>query len=255
MKNDGLLKRQKESKRSPGSGLINQLIVLALIPALIVGGFMAILLFREFDAKKQAEQIESIANYMVVANQVVHQLQRECGSSSGYIASNGSNMKDIMKKQRQLTDKYYTAMEGDIKSSDMAKLGWKFAWHINASSKKLWDLPYIRKKITSLTIGINESNELYTEIIDGIIGTFQEASVIIKDSKLSFPFTACVNLIMAKEMASSERAIMTGFVAEDKPVTQSEMSAWMQVSKGQDALLAAFKYQITEKILKEFQKI
>jgi tubulin-specific chaperone A len=59
---------------------------------------------------------------------------------------------------------------------------------------------------------------------------------------------------MAKEMASSERAIMTGFVAEDKPVTQSEMSAWMQVSKGQDALLTAFKYQITEKILKEFQR-
>ncbi|MCK5431911.1 MAG: nitrate- and nitrite sensing domain-containing protein, partial [Gammaproteobacteria bacterium] len=253
MENDGLRKEQKESKRSPGSGLINQLIILPLIPALIVGGFMTIMLVREFDAKKQAEQIKSIADYMVVANQVVHQLQRECGSSSGYIASNGSNMKDTMEKQRLLTDRYYTAMEGGTKSSDMAKLGYEFARCVNAASKKLWDLPYIREKITSLTIGNNESNELYTEIIGDIIGTFQEASIVIKDSKLSFPFTACVNLIMAKEMASSERAIMTGFVAEDKPVTQSEMSAWMQVSKGQDALLAAFKYQATKDILKEFQ--
>ncbi|MHC4320836.1 MAG: response regulator [Planctomycetota bacterium] len=252
MKNDGLRKKQKESKRSSGLGLIKQLIVLALIPALIVGGFMAILLYREFDAKKQAEQIKSIADYMVVANQVVHQLQRERGASAGYIASNGSDMKEAMKKQRILTDRYYTVMDKETKSLNMAELGYKFARHVNASLRKLWQLPPIREKITSLSIENSKSNELYSEIIDDIIGTFQEASVIIKNSELSFPFTACVNLIMVKEMASSERAIMIGFVAEDKPVTQSEMHAWMQVSKGQDALLAVFKYQITEKIRNEF---
>jgi signal transduction histidine kinase len=252
MKSDGLHKKQKESKRSSGLGLIKQLIVLALIPAMIVGGFMAILLYREFDAKKQAEQIKSIADYMIVANQVVHQLQRERGASAGYIASNGSNMKETMRKQRLFTDRYYTVMDKETKSLDMVELGYKFARRINASSRKLWKLPSIREKITSLSISNSESNELYTEIIDDIIGTFQEANVIIKDSELSFPFTACVNLIMVKEMASSERAIMTGFVAEGKPVTQSEMHAWMQVSKGQDTLLEVFKYQITEKIRNEF---
>ena len=253
MKNEGLSKNQKGSKQSSGLGLIKQLIVLALIPALIVGGFMAILLLREFDAKKQADQIKSIADYMVVANQVVHQLQRERGASAGYIASNGSSMKETMKRQRLLSDKYYNVMDNDTKSLDMVKLGYKFARRANDSSRKLWKLPSIREKITSLSIGNNESNELYAEIIDDILGTFQEASVIIKDSVLSFPFTACVNLIMVKEMASSEMAIMTGFVAENKPVTQSEMHAWMRVSKGQEALLAAFKYQITEDMLKEFR--
>ena len=253
MKNDGLRKMQKELKRSSGLGLIKQLIVLALIPALIVGGFMAILLFREYDAKKQAEQIKSITDYMVVASQVVHQLQKERGASAGYLASSGSSMKETMGKQRLLTDKYYAVMDSDTKSLDMAKLGYKFARHANDSSRKLWKLPSIREKITSLSIGNNESNELYTEIIDDILGTFQEGSVIIKDSELSFPFTACVNLIMAIEMAGRERAIMTGFSAKDKPVTQAEMHAWMQVSKGQDALLAAFKYQITEEMLKEFR--
>ena len=82
MKNSGLRKKQEESKRSSGLGLIKQLILLALIPALIVGGFMTILLLRELNAKKQAEQIKSIADYMVVANQVVHQLQRERGTSA-----------------------------------------------------------------------------------------------------------------------------------------------------------------------------
>ena len=99
------------------------MIILALIPALIVGGFMSILLFHELDSKKQADQIRSIADYMVAANQVVHQLQKEHGASAGYIASNGNSMTDIMEKQRHLTDKYYTVLEKNIKSLDMGKLG------------------------------------------------------------------------------------------------------------------------------------
>ena len=252
MKNSDLHTKQKESKQSSGLGLIKQLIVLALIPALIVGGFMAILLLREFDAKKQAEQIKSIADYMIVSSQVVHQLQRERGASAGFIASSGSSMEETMKKQRLLTDRYYKVMDKDTKTLDMAKLGYKFARLANASSRKLWKLPSIREKISSLSIENNEANGLYDEIIDDILGTFQEASVIIKDSELSFPFTACINLIMAKEMAGKERAIITGLVAEDKPVTQSEMHDWMRVSKGQEALLSVFEYQITERIRNEY---
>ena len=252
MKNSDLRTKQKESKRSSGLGLIKQLIVLALIPALIVGGFMAILLLREFDAKKQAEQIKSIADYMIVSSQVVHQLQRERGASAGFIASSGSSMEETMKKQRLLTDRYYKVMDKDTKTLDMAKLGYKFARRANASSRKLWKLPSIREKISSMSIENNEANDLYDEIIDDILGTFQEASVIIKDSELSFPFTACINLIMAKEMAGKERAIITGLVAEDKPVTQSEMHDWMRVSKGQEALLSVFEYQMTERIRNEY---
>jgi Nitrate and nitrite sensing. len=114
---------------------------------------MAILLLREFDAKKQADQIKSIADYMVVANQVVHQLQRERGASARYIASSGSSMKEAMKKQRLLSDKYYNVMDNDTKSPDMAKLGYKFTRRANDSSRKLWKLPSIREKIASLSIG------------------------------------------------------------------------------------------------------
>ena len=253
MKDEGLRTKQKDRKRSSGLGLMKQLIILALIPALIVGGFMSILLFHELNAKKHADQIRGIADYMVVASQVIHQLQRERGASVGHVASNGNSMTDMLKRQRRLTDKYYSVLDNDIKSLDIKNLGYKFARRVNTSSRNLWKLSSIREKVTSLSIGKSESNEFYIEIIGDIIRTFQEASVIIKDSALSFPFTACVNFIMAKEMAAIEGTIMMGFAAEDKPVTQSDMHKWMQVSKGQEALLAAFKYQITEEILKEFR--
>ncbi len=214
---------------------------------------MSILLIREFEAKKHADQIRGIADYMVVASQVVHQLQRERVASVGYLASNGDRMTGIMEKQRRLTNKYFSVLNNDIKSLDIKNLGYKFARQVNTSSRNFWKLPSVRDKVSTLSIGKNESNKFYKEIIEDIIGTFQEASVIIKDSALSFPFTACVNFIMAKEMAAIEGTIMMGFVAEGKPVNQSDMHKWMQVSKGQEALLEAFEYQITEEILKEYR--
>jgi len=119
MKNEGLHTEQEDRKRSSGWGLKKQLIILALIPALIVGGFMSILLIREFEAKKHADQIRGIADYMVVASQVVHQLQRERVASVGYLASNGDRMTGIMEKQRRLTNKYFSVLNNDIKSLDI----------------------------------------------------------------------------------------------------------------------------------------
>ena len=214
MKNEDLHTKQKDRKRSSGSGLKKQLIILALIPALIVGGFMSTLLFHEFEDKKHADQIRDIADYVVVASQVIHQLQRERVASVGYIASNGDRMIGMMEKQRRLTDKYYSVLNNDIKSLTIKNLGYKFTRRVNTSSINFWKLPSIREKVSSLSISKDESNKFYIEIIEDIIGTFQEASVIIKDSALSFPFTACVNLIMAKEMAAIEGTIMMGFVAE-----------------------------------------
>ena len=83
MKNEGLHTKQKDRKRSSELGLMKQLRILAIIPALIVGGFMSILLFHEFEAKKQAEQIKSIADIKLAlldkkpGNKVVIKLLRK----------------------------------------------------------------------------------------------------------------------------------------------------------------------------------
>ncbi len=147
MKNEGLHTEQEDRKRSSGWGLKKQLIILALIPALIVGGFMSILLIREFEAKKHADQIRGIADYMVVASQVVHQLQRERVASVGYLASNGDRMTGIMEKQRRLTNKYFSVLNNDIKSLDIKNLGYKFARQVNTSSRNFWKLPSVREKV------------------------------------------------------------------------------------------------------------
>lgn len=235
--------------------LKNQLIILALIPSAIAVGFMVILLLREQQAMSQTKRVSDIVKYMVKANHLIHELQKERGISSGYIGISGMSMVDELNSQRLLTDQKHLILKKHLDSMDIDLYGQKFSIQLDAFFKKLEELPSVREKITSLSIKRNQSINYYSETNKEIIESFQEANITIKDSPLSFPFTACINFIMAKEMVGIERAIITGFVAEDKPVSASDMHKWMDVLKGQNALFSAFEYQITGEIQKAFRSM
>ncbi len=247
--------KHKDSKPLRRKKLVNQLLILALIPSIVAFGFMAILLFREYKAMYQTRRVSNIVEYMVKVSYLIHELQKERGASSGYIGIGGIEMAGELNSQRLLTDRKYIALKRYIDSTDMDQFGQKCCAYLKYFLKKLDDLPNVRKNITSLSITRNQSIEYISGIINHAIESFQQANVTIKDSPLSFPFTACVNFIMAKEMAGIERAIMTGLVAADKPVSEADIHKWMRVLKGQEALFAAFEHQASEEVMKEFRNM
>jgi signal transduction histidine kinase/CheY-like chemotaxis protein len=239
--------------------------ILILVPALTAIGFMAVLMIREMNAKSKASYVSDIVKYMSVSSQLIHELQKERGVSSGFIGVSGKKMVSALNLQRLLTDQKLATLNTHLESIKVERYGQGFTVQLNLFQENITELPVIRNEITSLSITRNEAIEYFSEVINGIIGTFQEANITIRDSKLSIPFTACINLIMAKEMAGIERAIITGIVSEDKPVLEfdtegntfpkSEMQRWMRVLKGQDALFSAYVYQASEEILNKFNNM
>jgi signal transduction histidine kinase len=188
---------------------------------------------------------------------LIHELQKERGASSGYIGIRGEEMAGELNSQRLITDQKYSILKRYLDSTDIDQYGQKCCEQLELFLKDLDDLSNVRKDILSLSITRNQSIDYFSKINKEIISSFQEANITIKDSPLSFPFTACINFIMAKEMAGVERALMTGFAADDKPVSESDMHKWMRVLKGQDALFSAFEHQIhvAGKIQEEFQNV
>ena len=243
MKNTTLQTKKNGNKRSYRSSLARTLAILILIPALIAVGFMTIIILREIKAMRKADYVSGIVEYMVTSSLLIHELQKERGESSGYIGEKGIAMVNELNTQRLLTDQKLIALKTYLESIGIEQYGQGVVTQLNMFQKNLAELSTIRDKITSLSITRNESIEYFSEVINDIIGTFQEANITIKDSELSFPFTACINFIMAKEMAGIERAIMVGFVAADKPISHEDQHKWMSVLKGQDALFKAFMHQ------------
>jgi hypothetical protein len=239
--------------------------ILILIPAITAIGFMAVLMTREINAKSKASYVSDIVKYMSVSSQLIHELQKERGLSYGFIGVSRKKMVSNLNAQRLLTNQKLATLNTHLESIETERYGQKFASQLNLFQENITELSAIRNKIDSKSITRNELIENYSEVINDIIGTFQEANTTIKDSELSIPFTACINLIMAKEMAGIERAIMTGIVSEDKPVlefytegnnfSKSDMHRWMRVLKGQDALFSAYRYLASEEILNIFNNM
>ena len=180
--------------------LMNQLLILALVPSIVAFGFMAILLFSEYKSMCQTRHVTHIVDYMVKASYLIHELQKERGTSSGYIGFKGKDMAGELNSQRLITDREYLALKRYLDLTDTDQYGKECCYQLESFINKLESLSSIREDITSLSITRNQSIEYFSETINYAIKSFKEANFTIKDSLLSFPFTSCVNFIMAKEM-------------------------------------------------------
>jgi len=265
MKNTTLQTESNDASRPHRSKLVWAMVILILVPAITAIGFMAVLMNTEINSKSEAGYVSDISSYMSVSNLLIHELQKERGLSYVFGGVNGEEMVSNLSAQRLLTNQKLAALNAHMKSFDVEHYGQRLVFQLSLFQKKITDLPAIRNKIDSASITRNETIEYYSEVIENIIRTFQSFNNSIRDTEHSVLFTACINLIMAKEMAGIERAIMTGIVSEDKPVLEfitaentfsdSEMHRWMRVLKGQDALFSAYSHQASEETLKKFNNM
>lgn len=265
MKNTTLQIESNDANRPHRSKLVWMIAILILVPALTAVGFMAVIINREMNNRFRAGDVSDVVRYMSVSNLLIHELQKERGLSSGFIGVSGKDIVSNLNTQRFQVNQKLATLNTYLESIEVEHYGQRFASLLHLFQKNITELPAIRNKIDSKLITRYESIKYFSEVIDGIIETFEEANSTIKDSELSIPFTACINLIIAKEMAGIERAIMTGIVSEDKPVSEkipdadiysdSEMNRWMRVLKGQDVLFSAYSLQASEEAMKKLEKM
>ncbi len=220
MKNTTLQPESNGDNRPHRPKLVWTMAILILIPAITAIGFMAVLMVREIKDKSKAGYVSDIVKYMSVSSQLIHELQKERGLSCGLIGVSRMKMVSNLNAQRLLTNQKLATLNTYLESIEVEHYGQRFASLLHLFQKNITELPAMRNKIDSKLITRNETIEYFSEVINDIIGTFQEANTTIKDSELSILFTACINLIMAKEMAGIERAVITGIVSEDKPVLE-----------------------------------
>jgi len=265
MKNTTLQTESNDANRPHRSKLVWMIAILILVPALTAVGFMAVIINREMNTRYRAGYVSDVVKYMSVSNQLIHELQKERGLSSGFIGVSGKDIVSNLNAQRFLANQKLATLNTYLESIEVEHYSQRFTSLLHLFRKNIAELPAIRNKIDSKLITRHESIKYFSETIDSIIKTFEEVNSTINDSELSIPFTACINLIMAKEMAGIERAIMTGIVSEDKPVSEripeadiysdSEMNRWMRVLKGQDVLFSAYSLQASEEAMKKLEKM
>ena len=187
----------------------NKLILIILIP--IVGMlFFSIngILDKNRDLKK-ADSIISLSTFAIKSSALVHEMQKERGATSGYIGSNGVKFTIELPDQRKSTNKRLSELYYFLEIFNNEDYSLEFNSVFNQILSERKKLEEIRNSVNSLNIDASEAIDYYSGFIGLFLKSIHLLTGLTSDANFAIMVTAYYNLMMAKEYAGIERAVLS----------------------------------------------
>jgi len=165
-------------------------------------------------SSEEAESLERMARLAVVIGDLLHETQKERGSSSVYLSSKGSKFNEQLKAQRLATDqiriRFVEIMEGQ-------RADWPA--HVVATlelaNSSLRDIESRRRQISSLEITPADAIAFYTELNERLLESIGSLVANTADVSLRGTATAYLYFLHAKEKTGLERAQLANVFGTD----------------------------------------
>lgn len=188
--------------------------VMCLLPLLALVGQGANQLLIERERAIVAEGIAEVISLAPIISGVVHELQKERGTSAGFIGSRGSLFADQIIDQRKQTDMAITRFHGAIASPEGGLAFPAFIQAFEETAAQMEQLAGKRQSIDALSIGVPEMAAFYTPLIADMLNMVESVASQTNDGVLVRALTAYDALLQGKERAGIERAMgANGFSA------------------------------------------
>ena len=167
-------------------------------------------------AAKHAElnslhSLSSNCKIVMAATQMIHQLQKERGTTNVYLGSKGVTYKTNLPVQFKHTSEAEEQLRALLKSkflnNDAIHTQARLLTSITLASQGLEQLPKLRKQIQKLQITPLKSTDAYCRLISKIINLIFEAADVSSDASITKMLVALFNFIQGKELAGQERAL------------------------------------------------
>ena len=179
--------------------------ILPVVVALLL--LLSVWLVRQdMAAAERGRILTGLADIAVKANGVVHEVQRERGSSALFLGSKGTQFGTELAERRKASDGRAAELEAGLASVEAATADALGQATIEAVRDALRRLPDLRLRVDSLEIKPIEAVGTYTDIIRRLIGTVARVGIVSPDAETAKLISSYVALTDAKESAGMERA-------------------------------------------------
>ena len=191
---------------------------------------------------RSAGAVASLVAFDGQISQLVHELQKERGASSGFLASKGQKFADILSNQRLTTDEkaagYKSGLAGVEKQAAMATL----AGQIRQAGALLDELSLMRQKVTGQQIEPKDAIAYYTKLITALLDLTSAISHFSDNAGITAQMFAYVNFLQSKERSGIERATLSAVFSKGA-FTADTYSRFLQLVAAQENYLAMFRAQ------------
>jgi methyl-accepting chemotaxis protein len=201
-------------------GLRGKLFLILLFPMVGLLWFGGQDIWRDYALKRDMEVVGRLSGLAVRIGALVHEAQKERGMTAGFLGSKGSRFRDELPRQRrEQTDvqagqlrAYVAELARD--GVDLAAYG-AFSGMLQGALRQLETMGDIRRKIDAFEIQTPDALGYYTGSIAALLDLVGQMTGLTSHAAISNRTIAYLNVLLGKERAGLERAVLTNTFAQD----------------------------------------
>ncbi len=160
-----------------------------------------------YNKESKLIDVKEIINLNEKISLLLHETQKERGSSAGFLGSLGTKFKDTLLTQRELTNKSIEEFEKIVNQIPVENYPENGQFLIDKVQKELSNIQSIRVDVDSLKIDAKKAINYYTNLNSSLLNFVALTSTIAKSESSTKNIISYYNFLMAKERAGIERAV------------------------------------------------
>ncbi len=201
---------------------------------------------------QHSETLTQTIYFAKYASQLIHELQKERGLSSGYLGDEYLKFTDSLKQQRLLTDSAYSKFLLSLPHSRVSN-NELFSSKIKTVLLQLEKLSKYRIHIDTRDISFYKEVSFFSSTINALISSIPHLSSSYTSIRISNNMESLFNLINMKEYAGIERAFLSNIFSKDS-ITPEQYKDFQKLVIKQKIHYDAFLDYASIKNFQSFQK-
>ncbi|QIK38277.1 methyl-accepting chemotaxis protein [Caldichromatium japonicum] len=186
-----------------------RLILYPVIPLLALLGLTAFS-FTQYLAELQSlQRAKTLITLGLALSETAHELQKERGMSSGFLASQGAKFADRLPGQRKAADAQIARLQEVAATLKLEQLSPDYQQTLQAALANLKERTGLHQRIDRLQLRALDAFTTYTDLIDGLLEAALRSSNELTDAQLVRLTNAKSVLMLMKEHIGQERALLS----------------------------------------------
>jgi methyl-accepting chemotaxis protein len=193
-----------------------RLAIAIVLPVVLLVWLAAYDVAGKWSTRSQMAALGHMANAVKTISGLIHELQRERGTSATYIASKGEQMRSELPAQRTATDRERAKMVAVWADLRTAAVSGEFGRAITSAEAALAEIDTKRSQIDRQALAGPDSFAHYTTTIGALLTISGEIVSLGRRAEVTAAIMAYLNLMHGKELAGQERATGAAGLAAGK---------------------------------------
>ncbi|MAG14049.1 MAG: hypothetical protein CMN78_05585 [Spirochaetales bacterium] len=194
----------------------NKILLMLLFPVLGLIYFSADGVVKKIVIRTEMGSIQSLTGLSVSISDLVHELQKERGTTAGYLGSKGAEFSEELRNQRVFTDSKAAAVHVFYGKFNGARLNSEFNNDLHEAVQTLDSLEETRREIDAFSTSADKAISYYTNLNATFLSVIGNVVKISSNAAISNGFSTYVNFLQGKERTGVERAVMSNAFAQDR---------------------------------------